>query len=792
MRKIDKLIYRAVIPPFGIAFVVLSFVVFLNEFGRLSELVITRNASPETILILAGSVVPSILIFSLPLAYLIGVLIGLSGLSGESQIIALRACGVSLKVMLRPVVTFAVSICLITGALSLVVMPKTNDILRSMKDRINLRQATSQIQPRVFVESDSFKNIVFYVDDLSVGRQRWSGVFLSDSTDPKSPRTILSESGSWVTDQSGTKLQLHLEKGVIYEVDPSDPGRDKISLFMATDVPIPLTGLNSNDIPPGVTGPNSAAAKPRKPEETTTLDLWRGNPALPAAVRLEQRVELHRRIAIPFSVIGFSLIGLALGITTRKGGRTSGFVISLSVVLFFYVSFLNGLRLARAEQLPPWLGAWAANILTCSMGVFFIMLAERATAVTQALQRLKWLERLRARISRQPSGQLAPQAAYTPCNPSTSLTGRILGACFPRLLDVYISRGFMVHFFWASIVCTILFELLTLFDLLDDIIRNDARFLVVMGYFVFFIPQILMLVVPMSVLLAILISFGILEKHSEITALKAGGWSLYRISVPVLLMAGFICTSLYFLQDYVLPYSNIRQDSLRNVIKGRSATTSALPQRKWVFGESNRIFNYEYFDADRNTFVRLNVFEVDMKATRVRRRLFAERATVTATGIWVFEDGWIRDFRDESAGFQRIKTLQVTLPEKSSYFQTEIFQPKESAKLTYLELKEYITYLKKAGYNATELQVALYRKIAFPLSCVVMAVLAIPFSFSMGRRGAFYGITVSITIAITYWGVFSMFEKMGTYGLLVPLLAAWAPNLLFAAAGLTLLFTIRT
>jgi LPS export ABC transporter permease LptG len=300
-----------------------------------------------------------------------------------------------------------------------------------------------------------------------------------------------------------------------------------------------------------------------------------------------------------------------------------------------------------------------------------------------------------------------------------------------------------------------------------------------------------MLIIPVSVLLAILINFGVLEKHSEVTALKAGGWSLYRIALPVFLMSSMVCISLYLVQDYVLPYANIRQDSLRNVIKGRPPQTSMRP-RKWIFGESNRIFNYDYFDPSQNLFVGLNVYEIDLRGLRILRRIHAARAAIAADGTWKLENAWIRDFKAERDGFKRIGKEEMQFPEKASYFRKEIFEPRESSKLTYFELKEYINYLKKAGYNATELQVELYKKISFPLSCVVMALLGVPFSFSMGKRGAFFGITVSITIAMSYWGVFSIFEQLGAYGFLVPLLAAWAPNLLFASAGLALLFTIRT
>jgi len=249
---------------------------------------------------------------------------------------------------------------------------------------------------------------------------------------------------------------------------------------------------------------------------------------------------------------------------------------------------------------------------------------------------------------------------------------------------------------------------------------------------------------------------------------------------------------MYVLQDYVLPYANIQQDGLRNIIKGRPAQTSMLLQRKWIFGEANRIFNYDYFDAGQNLFVALNVFEVDFNSLKILKRIHADRATIQSSGGWTLENGWVRDFQSERDGFRNITKETFNFPEKSSYFQREMFQPKESAKLTYIQLKSYINYLNKSGYNATELLVELYKKISFPLSCLVVALLGVPFSFFMGKKGAFFGITASIAIAMSYWGIYSIFEQMGAYGLLIPLLAAWAPNILFGAAGLALLFTIRT
>jgi LPS export ABC transporter permease LptG/LPS export ABC transporter permease LptF len=783
IRRIDKILFRAIVPPFLSALVVLTFVVFVREFGRLSELLVTRNASPEVIGIIACAILPAILIYTLPLSFLIGNLIGLSGLSGESQIVALRACGVPLRSLVRPVLFLGAIVGIFTGILSTIILPETNDIFFSLKDRISLRSATSQIQPRVF--NVNFANVVIYLDDIATDRQRWSRVFLSDSSDPKSRKTVLARDGTWVTDSEANRLQLHLEHGTIYEVDPENPSKDKLSVFAATDIPIELSRGSSGD--------SDQLDKERHREvfELSMAELWRGSPGTKPEERLKQDVELHRRLALPFSILGFSLVGLTLGVSTKKGGRTSGFVLSLLLVIFFYVSLMNGLRLATIGKIPSWLGAYSADILLAFLGFVFRAAAERGSRFFHRLS--EWA----SNCSLGPFGkQLHLDAARIQILRvdeaivhSTARFGRLR---FPRILDVYVSRGFFAYFLWSTVSCAALFVILTLFDLLNDIIRNQISITYVANYFFFLLPQILMLVVPIAILLATLINFGILEKSSEVTALKAGGWSLYRISVPVFLMTAGLCFGLYFVQDYILPYANIRQDSIRNIIKKRPAQSSILPQGKWIFGESNRVYNYDYFDASQNLFIGLNIFEIDLKALRMLRRFHAARARIDNNGKWVLEDGWVRDFQTDKNSFQKITQGEFRFPEKAAYFQKEILEPKESSKLTYLELKDYINYLRKAGYNATELQVELYKKISFPLSCIVMALVGIPFSFSMGRKGAFFGIAISLSIAMSYWGVFSVFEKMGAYGLLIPLLAAWAPNILFGAAGLVLLFTIRT
>ena len=112
--------------------------------------------------------------------------------------------------------------------------------------------------------------------------------------------------------------------------------------------------------------------------------------------------------------------------------------------------------------------------------------------------------------------------------------------------------------------------------------------------------------------------------------------------------------------------------------------------------------------------------------------------------------------------------------------------------MTYTQLREYIRRLQLTGFDVTEQQVALARKVAFPFVTLILTMLAVPFATTTGRRGALYGVGVGIVVAITYWTMMSIFAAVGAGGWIAPVLAAWAPNILFGAVAGYLILTVRT
>lgn len=784
MGKIDKLIFRAVIPPFIITLTILTFLVFVIKIGN----TITYGAMFNVVLTISAAILPTILIFSLPLSYLIAILIGIGGLNGESQITAIKAGGIPVRRLLRPLFMMGVLIGLVTAALSVEVLPRANAKIRSIRNELSLSLVPSELQPRVI--NEDLSNMVFYIDDLTPDRNAWSGVFVADKTDPDTPRTILAKYGSLIiTDAAKQRLQLHLENGTSYTSDPRAPGDEKTFRFYTSyDITIRMNNISDGNRTPEAQ--DAMKGKPEKAKETGTLELWRRVRGAEQAEKTDALVELNQRFALPFSVFPFALLGLSLSVSSKKGGRTYGFALSLVIVLLFYVLFINGIRLASVEKISPWIGLWAANLLLGLIGIFLLIKSERSLKTDSWLSMDRWkhwweqlgvllhLQRLQSQISRLD-------------NRLVQLIGSVIRFLFPKIFDLYIARGFLVYFYWSLAACSMLFIVLTLFEILDDAIRNGIPVAEIIKYFMFYMPQIFTLVVPMSVLLAILVNFGILEKNSEITAVKAGGWSLYRISVPVFLLASVFCVGIFLMQDYILPTANERQDRLWNKIKN-SAPQTTIPMRKWILGESDRFYNYEHFDENEDSFVGLNIYEIDLDSAVMLRTIRASRARILPQNEWLLEDGWVRDYTRNMDGFRNIETEIFRFPEPADYFEREIFQPKESSKMTYHELKTHIKYLKDSGYNAVELQMELYKKISFPLSCLTMTLLAIPFSFIIGRKGAFFGIGASIAIAMFYILVMGFFEAMGGNGIINPFLAAWAPNILFGAAGFWMFLSIRT
>ena len=208
-------------------------------------------------------------------------------------------------------------------------------------------------------------------------------------------------------------------------------------------------------------------------------------------------------------------------------------------------------------------------------------------------------------------------------------------------------------------------------------------------------------------------------------------------------------------------------------------------------GEQGRIFYYQFFDPDNDAFANLSIFEFNPSTFALSRRIFASRAVWNEeTETWHFENGWVRNIDDNSPEYMEFKdTSFAEIHEDPGYFKKENWQSQE---MNFRQLDSYIRDLRQSGFDTMRLRVALWHKLAYPLIAIVMAVLAIPFALSMGRRGSLSGIAVAISVALAYWVVDGLFGALGNVNYLPAALAAWSPDVLFGLTGGYLLLRTPT
>lgn len=771
MRILTRYILTETISHSLLGLLVFTFVLFIPFLGHLLELVVRHDLPPASVLTLFVLPIPRILVFTVPMAVLVGTLIGLSRMAADGEVIAVRASGIGLGQFVRPVMMLAGAGWGIALWTSLVLSPQAARKLDRMETGLKASQVPYEIQPRVFIEQ--FPNRLFYLEDVTGSRSRWRGVFYADTTQHDQVQVTLAESGVLVNEPEQDRLLLHLFHGTTHEIDPHHPERDSVGSFTENDVPIPLGEAGGPVVErssPPLLSLHQLLAQARQPQQ-----------------RQAALVELHYRLALPLAALVLAMVGIPLGISTRKGGKAVGLLLTIFLVFMYYILMAFGRSFALQGRLPPAVGLWMANLVFGLAGLFMITNLRRVRVRLQFLQ--DWFEELGRRWQQAAERRARRSRAAAP---DPLLKPRPLGGRFILILDLYIIRTWL--FYCALLLVTFcgIYVIFDFFQLLGDVVRNHIPAKVVFNYYLYLLPQVAYLMLPLSVLVATLVNFGLLTKSNQVTAMKSVGISLYRMSVPILLAAALMSVGMFVMGDRFLPETNQRQNALRNQIKGKPAQTFYRPERQWIRGQSNRIYNYHFFDPDQNVFARLSVFEFDPQAFRITKRVYAERAFwEKPIHGWVLENGWEREYSGEHVSSYMpfsVATFQE-LNEEPSYFKKEV---KPSEQMSALELLHYINELRQSGFDVVRLSVQFWRKFSYPLIAFVITLLAIPFSFTVGSKGALSGVALSIGIAIVYWSASSLFEAIGNLSQLPPTMAAWSPDILFGLAGIYLLLRVRT
>jgi LPS export ABC transporter permease LptF/LPS export ABC transporter permease LptG len=794
MRILTRYILREVTSHALLGGALFTFIIFTRDLGRILEFVVRDSASYADVARIIAYTIPPTLNVTIPMAVLVGILLGLSRLAADSEITAMRASGMGAIDFVR-IVSIVSAVALGLGLVnSLYFAPRAAAGLISLGESLTSSQASFEVQPRVFYEQ--FKDRVLYIQDATpaAGAALWHHVFLADLTEPADPHITTAAEAVVVNGTPNTPeaqtIHLHLINGGQHDTTATDPNQYNISTFHTTDIPIEtdppedahLGRLNTNI------------------EALSLSDLWhRANAQSDSNGRQPSiyRIEFNKRFSYPFACLVLMLVGVPLGISSKRGGKSTGFVVTIVLVFVYYLLSQVGAAFAQSGKISPFLGVWGANLLFAAAGAILLYQMSRGGIALSIFSAIG--DRFNKFVTRLANGK---QNGNTRSNYDIATLLRrfrsISRIQFPLLLDDYVMREYGTNFAIVLFSFSTLFLIFTFFELIGPIFRNRTPLVTVGEYLINLIPFILYNVTPLCALVAVLITFGAFNRTSELTAMKSSGLSLYRIITPVLFVTLLISAGLFVFDEFYLPNANRRQEALLNVIKDKPTQTFSRPDRQWISGQTNnagepsRIFYYQYFNAERDTFANLTVFEFDPTTFSLQRRIFASSARWDPrVDNWVFDKGWERTFSGETIASYKPFTVAAfpEIKEQPSYFKKEYVPSQE---MNYGELSAYIDDLRVSGFDTKRLVVQLYKKIAYPLITLVMAILAIPFALSMGKQGSLTGIAVAISLAITYWVVALIFESLGNVNTLPALLAAWTPDLLFGIAGAYLLLRTPT
>lgn len=800
VRRLDRYVFKEVLGPLVLGFLVYTFILLLRFLFQSAEMIIRRGLPWSTVGELLLVTLPNIVVLTIPMSLLFGILIAVGRLASDSELVAIRASGIGLSRLYRPILLLAGTLTAINVSLMIYALPWGNHSLQQIRLEILTRSVSQQVQPRIF--SEDWQGKVLYVFESPPDETRWKGVFIAESGSASEENQVTTaEWGEVRVDQQGERVVLELTDATRQKMNLASPARFEVSRNKRLELILEDQFM---------TNQRAKWAVSKGVRELTLKELSRlaRDRSATDEQRNLARVETHKKFSIPAACLAFAFIALPLGINNRRGGKGSGFAMSIAVLAVYYILLFNGEEAARYGKIPGWVAMWTPNLVLTAVGIFLLIRRNRDKSllfsrIDRWIRRDVWGGILRFRSMRKRPAATSPlppdspepagvaRAAKSAEDRGVVLRIPRLRLLFPNLIDRYVVRLFLIVLAIVTASGISLYVIADLTERVDEILKNKIAKDLVFSYYKYMSLQIFYDIAPVVILVTTLMTFSLLSRTNEVTAAKALGVSLYRLALPVIVTALLVASFCAYLETQVLPASNERVAQMRDKINGKETVrTYRRADRQWLFGHGRFIYNYSYYDPKNHTLQRLHVFDFDESHEMVRR-LYAENATYSGNGNWIFENGWVRTLDHGGVtNFTRFRGQRtVAFPETPEYFDAEIRPPEQ---MTYGELRDYLEELKASGQAVPELEVQLYNKLAFPVVSLIMAVVALPFAFRIGRQGTLYGIGVSIVLGIFFLAVFAFFKTLGEAGAIPPAAAVWSPSALFMLLSSYLFLGVRT
>lgn len=763
-KLIPAYVVKSALPYALLSLVLLTAILFTQQTGRFAELALYADLPLTLAGEIAAALLPSVLILTLPVAVLAGIVVGFARMGSDSEIIAMRAAGVGTWTLLWPALAIGL---LASGAAAFLHLKEAPQAARDLRRAVlqgALRKLESPVEPRTF--NTELPGYVIYVRDGDKDLGTWGRVFIYAHEQKDGSTRIVTARGGRI-DSSADKSELVLSDAVAMKMPSSQAAErsyvverlDQLRLAIDTGRAELLESLSKKEV---------------QVEELDWSDLRKQAKSESVTERREAERTLQRKLALSAAPFVFSLFGGLLGMRVRRGGRGVGILLSLTVVVVYYLVSLLGESMARTGTLSAVVGQWMATGVMLLLSLLLLSF--------DSIPRLNLAKRFFR--SKQSSTRTAPAAQE-----HTLGTGR---SGFPSLLDTSLFQTLSMSFLVAFVSLVSIFIIFTLFELWRFIGANRVPAGVVARYLLYLLPLVSVELFPATTLVTVLITYALLARRSEAIAWWASGQSVYRLMMPGLLFAVAVGAGTWLMQEHVMPSANVKQEALRTRIRGGQPRAITGTGRQWLASiEDRRLYSYE-FDEQRGSLIEPTIYELDSEGVHLKRVISAKLGTWTSVDqMMMGETETVNLVGEGGMTVKRevLPELPLTGIESPQVFRPTVDKPSQ---LSVPALRSYLKAAKQRGTDVSALAVALQRKYVNPFSVLVMAFIGMPLALAFGKRGAIVALCVAVGVSVAYWGIGGGFQQLGNHGMLPPEVAAWSPPVIFAALGTYFLTRVRT
>jgi len=779
MRRFGWLIARylvqAVLPYFLLSWVLLTVVLFVQQASRYADIFFSVNIPAQLVWQLTFALIPNVIAFTCPMAVLVGTIIGLSKMQGDSELVVIRAAGIANWQIMIPVVLLGIVLSLFAFFVNVSGVPFAASIVRRVALQTAIKKLESPIEPGIF--NTEVAGYTIYVRGGDVETGRWNGIFIY-SKDDASGTVRLITSGEGRVDVSGETSELVLSKAYAYTL-PAAPRTEKFVAESIGELRLAVKTKRNELI-------QRLASAELTPEELGLSQLNDYAAAREGKDRTEAEILWQRRILLSITPVIFCILGASMILRFKRAGRGFGIFLALAGLITYYLFAFLGEQLARTGRLSVLAGGLVPVLISGAAVIWFSFswrIGLRVPSVEQFMSLLP--------VRRPNKRKVEVRSVFIDLTTGLRDLDLIINLC----------RNFLVSLSFLSAI----FLIFTAFELWKFAGTMDHGVRLLVEYLFFLLPFVYIQLAPSSAMISVLATYVVKSRQNEIVSWAAAGQSVYRLLLPSFVLMALLGLVNWEIQERILPSTNQTQEELRSKIRNLGAPTRA-DGRSW-FATEKRIYTFTApSENDKAENIVTNpdsitpeAFASDNVKSALNVNVYQFNSDGTLQTVYRFPSAnWIgSDVRLYGSGEKVTvnrgnlvsEIIEATsLDESSNPFAGSNSKPSE------LDSRELRTKLEFSG-SPTEkrsLDVALQKKYATLVIPFVIALFTAPFSLSLNRRSRVVTVGYAVAVWLVFTASMSLFEQYGLSGNIDPKLAVWGPMAIFAVLGIFLLTKVRT